>query len=117
MRSLIKVSSMATSFILTAKEGSSLTEAYDALRMDYPEIFEDIKGALSGVKNPAPFAGSGSSDFTELRIELKHLPPECIEELRPIFALLRRIVQDYTKAQIEGKIVTKQDGEENIFWI
>ena len=108
---------MTTSFVLTAKEGSSLTEAYDALRMDYPEIFEDIKGILSGVKNPTPLAGSGSPDFTQLSIELKHLPPESLEELRPLFALLARIVQDYTEAEIEGKIVTEQNGEETILLI
>lgn len=108
---------MTTSFVLTAKEGSSLTDAYDALRMGYPEIYEDIKGVLSGKKNPSPFGGSGNHDFTQLRIELKHLPPECVEELRPIFALLRRIVQDYIKGEIEGKIVTEQNGEETTYWI
>ncbi|MCA0848107.1 hypothetical protein [Salipiger thiooxidans] len=113
----IKVGSMTTSFVLTAKGGGSLTEAYDALKIDYPDIFEDIKGTLRGVRRPSPFAGSGSPDFTELSIELKHLPPECIEELRPLFALLARIVQDYTEAKIEGKIVIVESGEENTFWM
>ena len=67
---------------------------------------------LSGQKSPTVFGGSGSSDYFELSISLKNLPPESAEEMRPIFRLIAAIVQKYVEYEIKGKVVTIQDGEE-----
>ncbi|GLO71342.1 hypothetical protein MACH17_28590 [Phaeobacter inhibens] len=104
---------MTTSVALVAEDGSSLTEAYTALRLGYPEIFEDLKGMMKGEKNPEAFGGSGDPDFTRLQIDLKHLPPEGIDELRPIFTLLRKIIQTYSEAKIAGEIIITE-GEDEI---
>lgn len=99
---------MAVRIALIAQDGSSLTGAYDALRFGYPDVFDELKGIMSGEKSPDVFAGSADPDFRRLQIELKRLPPECVEELRPIFSLLRAIVQSHTDAKISGKIIVTE---------
>lgn len=99
---------MTTSIVLQAKEGSSLTEAYNALTLGYPEVFKDLKDSMKGEVGPGVFAGSGDYDYQRLQIDLKHLPPECIEELRPIFTLLRRVIEAYSEDQIVGAIVVTE---------
>lgn len=70
---------MTTSIVLKAKAGSSLTEACNALTLGYPDIFKDLKDRMKGQTSPDVFGGSGDHDFRRLQIDLKHLPPECIE--------------------------------------
>ena len=103
---------MTTSIILKAKDGSSLTEAYNALTLGYPQVFKDLKNSMKGETSPDVFGGSGDHDFRRLQIDLKHLPPECVEELRPIFTLLRGIIEAYSEAQIIGEIVVTEGEDE-----
>lgn len=106
---------MAVTVALIAEDGSSLTGAYDALQCEYPEVFNELKGMMSGEVGSNAFGGSGDPDFRRLQLVLKNLPPECIEELRPLFSLIRAIVQRYTESKISGQIIATKGDDETIY--
>lgn len=109
---------MTISIIFDADENSSLTEAYDALRIYFPDTYRELDPILEAKPDEkSVLVGSGSPDYRQLRIDLKHIPSEAIEELRPLLLLLRDIIQKFSETKIHGRVVTVEDDETTLFEI
>ena len=94
---------MKTKLVLFTDQEGSLTQVVDALRYDFPEIYQALEPNIEAAANPTKFAGSGVVDLASLQIEL-NLPPEHVKELDPLLKLLIEILGKYTKQQIQAKI-------------
>lgn len=109
---------MTVSIIFDADEQSSLTEAYDALRMFFPDTYRELDTIMTATPDKkSVLVGSGSPDYRQLRIDLKHIPPEAVEELRPLLLLLRDIIQKFSETKIHGRVVTVEGDEKTLFEI
>ena len=108
---------MTASFFLEAKEGESLTEAYDALMLGFPDVYEQIEDLISSDGPKGVLGGSGNPHLSRIQIDLKHLPPEAAKELVPIFALVKAIVEKYLSNKVVGKVVITEDNDITVLYL
>lgn len=88
----------------------TITDAVDMLRMEFNDILKEFGDRLTVVKEKDTVLGVGVPASVAIKIEMKSLTKELLDEFRPIFRLVARILEKYTENKIVARI-TFSDGE------
>ena len=95
---------MTAKLVLTAPEGRSLTSVIDMLRHEFPQIYHKLEDKISAEASPAPFGGSGATEFGKIAIDID-IQPDLMKQLDPLLELLLELLSNYTKQEMKATVV------------